>query len=104
MLKSRVISITTSTSCGADSTFNDSVEQSGVLQKTRPPSLFITGEKHVKFPPGSLPTPTIVQGVSSMNRAHIVISGGDGYVNWFQDDARDMKYEGICLMLWQCQI
>lgn len=38
---------------------------------------------------------------SVLGKSHMVISGGDGHINWSDDKPMDMKYEDICLLLWQ---
>ena len=33
----------------------------------------------------------------------IVVSGGEGHVNWSDPQANELKYEDICLLLWKCR-
>ena len=44
-----------------------------------------------------------VGGSASAARPVIVVSGGEGHINWSQKNAGDNKYEDICLLMWQCQ-
>lgn len=41
--------------------------------------------------------------ICSTSRSVIVVSGGEGHINWSQKNAGDNRYEDICLLLWQCQ-
>ena len=37
------------------------------------------------------------------SKSVMVMSGGEGHVNWSQSNAGDTRYEDICMLLWQCR-
>lgn len=49
--------------------------------------------------------PTMVMSYhANTKKALIVVSGGEGHINWNHSHAADQKYEDICLLLWQCRL
>ena len=40
----------------------------------------------------------------AFNKSLIIISGGEGCINWNSKHALDSKYEDICLLLWKCRV
>ena len=49
--------------------------------------------------------PTMVMSYhANTKKALVVVSGGEGHVNWNDKKAADLKYEDICLLLWQCRL
>jgi len=41
---------------------------------------------------------------ATASKAVIVVSGGNGHVNWSESGPSALKYEDVCLMLWQCRV
>ena len=48
--------------------------------------------------PGSPPATT------AQIKSMIIVSGGDGHINWSQKKPGDSRYEDICLLLWQYRL
>ena len=53
------------------------------------------------LPPGVGGTP---QQTNTLAKTMIVVSGGDGHINWSLPKPGDSRYEDICLLLWQYKL
>ena len=54
--------------------------------------------------PLSPPHSTAGHGHHSTSKAVVIVSGGEGHINWSEKNAGDTKYDDICLLLWQCRV
>ncbi len=52
-------------------------------------------------PPINLGSPTAT---TAAVKSMIVVSGGDGHINWSQKKPGDSRYEDVCLLLWQYRL
>lgn len=43
-------------------------------------------------------------GNKNSSRSVVIVSGGEGHINWAEKNAGDTKYDDICLLLWQCRV
>ena len=50
------------------------------------------------------PTPPIFLHDNPYSKALVMVSGGEGHINWSKAKAVDSGYEDVCLMIWQCRL
>ena len=76
-------------------------EQLTTREKSPPPKASRPGSLKVGSPtsgPGSPPA------TNAQIKSMIIVSGGDGHINWSQKKPGDSRYEDICLLLWQYRL
>ena len=51
------------------------------------------------------PAPSVLtHSQKSLSKSVVIVTGGEGHINWAEKNAGDTKYDDICLLLWQCRV
>ena len=94
--------ISTGESEASESTSSDTVSMEGTATDPTSPAVEAATPRHRTLVPAY---PTMVMSYhANTKKALVVVSGGEGHVNWNNAKAADLKYEDICLLLWQCRL
>ncbi len=50
------------------------------------------------------PEEPVINPINFNSKSMVIVSGGEGHINWSEAMAGDTRYEDICLLLWQCKL